>query len=102
MAETGQTQYSDVAASLGFSTEEGRRIVHDLVEAVPSGIRLDPATDWIATLTPFTIAVEGPAKMVWHLRSGRAGFRYYCRILTTEHENGIVTASYRTAPAPRV
>ena len=55
VVETGQAHYSDLATGLGCSTEDGRQLVHDLAEAVPSGIRLNPGTDWIATLTPFSL-----------------------------------------------
>ena len=55
VVETGQAHYSDLATGLGCSMEEARRLLHDLSKAVPTGIRLIPKTDFIATFTPFSL-----------------------------------------------
>ena len=55
VVKTGQAHYSALATGLGCTTEEGRQLVYDLAEAVPSGIRLNPGTAWITPLTPFSL-----------------------------------------------
>ena len=70
LVEAGQaTHYSELATALGFPIEEGRQIVHDLAGAASASIRLNPDTDWIATVrpfslipTPFKISVDGEQK----------------------------------------
>ena len=70
LVETGQApHYSELAAALGCPIEEGRQIVHDLADAIPSPIRMNPDTDWIATVrpfslipTPYRISVDGEHK----------------------------------------
>ncbi len=56
LVETGQApHYSELAIALGCPIEEGRQIVHDLADATPSPIRMNPDTDWIATVRPFSL-----------------------------------------------
>ena len=55
VVETGQAHYSDLATGLGCSMEDARQLLHDLVEAVPTGIRRNPETDFSATFTPVSI-----------------------------------------------
>ena len=70
LIETGQApHYSELATALGCPIEEGRQIVHDLAGAASASIRLNPDTDWIATVrpfslipTPFKISVDGEQK----------------------------------------
>ena len=70
LVETGQApHYSELATALGCPIEEGRQIVHDLSGATGGAIRLNPDTDWIATVrpfslipTPFKISVDGEQK----------------------------------------
>ena len=70
LVETGQSpHYSELAIALGCPIEEGRQIVHDLADASPSPIRMNPHTAWIATVrpfslipTPYRISVDGEDK----------------------------------------
>ena len=70
LVEAGQaTHYSELATALGCPIEEGRQIVHDFAGAASASIRLNPDTDWIATVrpfslipTPFKISVDGEQK----------------------------------------
>ena len=70
LVDTGQApHYSELATALGCPIEEGRQIVHDLAGAASASIRLNPDTDWIATVrpfslipTPFKISVDGEQK----------------------------------------
>ena len=70
LVETGKApHYSGLARALGCSIEEGRQIVHDLAGGTGGAIRLNPDTDWIATVrpfslipTPFKISVDGEQK----------------------------------------
>ena len=70
LVDTGQApHYSELATALGCHIEEGRQIVHDLAGAASASIRLNPDTDWIATVrpfslipTPFKISVDGEQK----------------------------------------
>ena len=56
LVETGQApHYSELAIALRCPIEEGRQIVHDLADAAPSPIRMNPDTDWIATVRPFSL-----------------------------------------------
>ena len=56
LVETGQApHYSELATDLGCSTEDGRQIVHDLAGVDGAPIRLNPDTDWIATVPPFSL-----------------------------------------------
>lgn len=53
MVDTGQApHYTELAAALGYSVEEGRQTLHDLMS---SGIPcwLHPGTDYIASFAPF-------------------------------------------------
>lgn len=70
LVETGSAPpYTEVAAHLGCSMDDGRTIVHDLM-APEHGIGwIDPDTDRIASVSPFSnistqyrIAVEGQQK----------------------------------------
>ena len=70
LVDTGQApHYSELASALGCPIEEGRQIVHDLAGGTGGAIRLNPDTDWIATVrpfslipTPFKISVDGEQK----------------------------------------
>jgi hypothetical protein len=53
MVETGQApHYTELAADLGISPEEGRKALHDLFSAVIPGW-LFPNTDYITSFAPF-------------------------------------------------
>ena len=70
LVDTGQApHYSELVTALGCHIEEGRQIVHDLAGGTGGAIRLNPDTDWIATVrpfslipTPFKISVDGEQK----------------------------------------
>ena len=53
MVQTGQApHYTELAAELGVSVEEGRVILHDLIDTgIPAW--LHPGTDYIASFPPF-------------------------------------------------
>ncbi len=54
MVESGQApHYTEIAAELGVSVEEGRKAQHDLFSAGISGW-LFPDTDYIASFAPFS------------------------------------------------
>jgi hypothetical protein len=69
MVETGQAPfYTELAAALGLSVEEGRKILHDLFSSGIPGW-LYPRTDLIVSFAPFNnlptqyrIAVDGQQK----------------------------------------
>jgi hypothetical protein len=54
LVETGQApHYTEVARALGSTTVEGRRVLHDVIDAfVPSW--LFPETDYVASFPPFS------------------------------------------------
>jgi len=69
MVETGQAPfYTDIAAELGVSVEEGRKALHDLFGAgIPGWVF--PNTNYIASFAPFSnlptqyrITIEGQRK----------------------------------------
>jgi hypothetical protein len=53
LVETGQAPfYTELAASLGVSVEEGRKAVHDLIATgIPGWVH--PDTDYIVSIAPF-------------------------------------------------
>jgi len=69
MVKTGQApHYTEIAAELGVSTEEGRKAVHDLFTPGFAGW-LFPKTDYITSFPPFNnlptqyrITIEGEQK----------------------------------------
>ena len=69
MVETGAApHYTDLAAEMGCSVEEGRGVIHDLMATGYPGW-LHPDTDWIASFPPFSniptqyrITVDGEQK----------------------------------------
>ena len=69
MVETGQApHYTEIAAELGVSVEEGRKALHDLFKAGVPGW-LFPETDFITSFAPFNnlptqyrITVDGQQK----------------------------------------
>lgn len=69
MVETGQApHYTEIAAELGVSVEEGRRTLHDLFSAGMAAW-LAPNTDYIASFSPFSnlptqyrITIDGQQK----------------------------------------
>ena len=69
MVETGQAPfYTELAAGLGLSTEEGRKILHDLFSSGIPGW-LYPRTDLIVSFAPFNnlptqyrISIDGQQK----------------------------------------
>ena len=69
MVETGQApHYTELAADLGVSPEEGRKALHDLFSAGIPGW-LFPNTDYITSFAPFNhlptqyrITIEGQQK----------------------------------------
>ena len=70
MMETGHApHYTEIAAELGGSMEEGRKALHDLMSAGIPGTWLFPDTDYIAGFAPFSnlptqyrITVDGEQK----------------------------------------
>ena len=55
MIKTGQApHYTEVAADLGISFEEGRKAFHALVSLGIPGIWLFPDTDYISSFAPFS------------------------------------------------
>ena len=69
MVETGQApHYTEIAAEMGVSVEEGRKTLHDLFSAGVPGW-LFPNTDLIASFAPFNnlptqyrITIDGQQK----------------------------------------
>ena len=69
MAETGQApHYTEIAADLGVSPEEGRKTMHKLFQSGVYGW-LYPSTDLISSLAPFNnqptqfrVTVDGEQK----------------------------------------
>lgn len=69
MVETGQAPfYTEIAAELGLSVQEGRKVLHDLFAAGIPGW-LFPNTDYITSFAPFNhlptqyrITVDGQQK----------------------------------------
>jgi hypothetical protein len=69
MVETGQAPfYTELAAALGLSVEEGRKILHDLFSSEIPGW-LFPRTDLIVSFAPFNnlptqyrITIDGQQK----------------------------------------
>ena len=54
MVKTGQAPfYTEIAAELGVSVEEGRKVLRDLFGAAIA-VRLFPNTDYIASYPPFS------------------------------------------------
>jgi hypothetical protein len=70
MIKTGHApHYTEIAAELGVSVEEGRKALHDLVSLGIPGIWLSSDTDYIGSFAPFSnlptqyrIAVDGEQK----------------------------------------
>ena len=69
MVETGQAPfYTEIAAELGLTVEEGRKALHDLFNARIPGW-LFPGTDYITSFAPFNhlptqyrITIDGQQK----------------------------------------
>ena len=69
MVETGQAPYyTEIATDLGVSMEEGRKALHDLIDARVPGW-LYPNTDLIVSMAPFNnlpnqyrITIDGQQK----------------------------------------
>jgi len=69
LMDTGQAPfYTEIAAELGVSVEEGRKALHDLFRVIPAAWVL-PDTDVIASFAPFNnlpnqyrITIEGQQK----------------------------------------
>ncbi len=69
MVETGQASfYTEIAAELGVSVEEGRKVLHDLFSEMIPGW-LFPKTDVITSFAPFNnlptqyrITIDGQQK----------------------------------------
>src|SRR5438309_8494191 len=52
LVETGRApHYAELARALGLSTDEGRLVLHDVMQAYPIGW-LHPETDYIASFPP--------------------------------------------------
>jgi hypothetical protein len=70
MVETGQApHYTEIAAELGVPVEEGRKALHDLIDAKIPAMWLYPETDYICSFAPFNnlptqyrISVDGVQK----------------------------------------
>ena len=45
--------FTELASDLGLSPEEGRAVVHDLMEFIPGWMH--PGTDYIASFPPFNV-----------------------------------------------
>ena len=55
MMKTGQApHYTEIAAELGVSIEEGRKALHDLISVGIPGTWLFPDTDYIDSFAPFS------------------------------------------------
>lgn len=55
LVETGQApHYTELAAALGVPVEEGRKALHELIDAKIPGCWLAPDTDYIASFAPFS------------------------------------------------
>ena len=69
MVETGQAPfYTEIAAELGISVEEGRKALHELFSEMIPGL-LFPKTDFITSFAPFNnlptqyrITIDGQQK----------------------------------------
>ncbi len=74
--QTGRApHYTELASELGISSDEGRRVLHDLIDLGLPGIWLHPETDLIASFAPFNdlptqyrISVDGEQK--WFAQCG--------------------------------
>jgi hypothetical protein len=70
MVETGQApHYTEIAAEVGVPVEEGRKALHDLIDAKIPAMWLYPETDYICSFAPFynlptqyRISVDGVQK----------------------------------------
>lgn len=70
MMKTGVApHYTEIAAKLNLSVQEGRKALHDLVKVGIPGIWLFPDTDYISSFAPFSslptqyrISVDGEQK----------------------------------------
>jgi hypothetical protein len=70
MVETGQApHYTEIAAEAGVPVEEGRKALHDLIDAKIPAMWLYPETDYICSFAPFNnlptqyrISVDGVQK----------------------------------------
>ena len=73
MVETGQApHYGELAAELGLPIEQGREVLHELMETVTergTPAWMHPDTDWVASFCPFSniptqyrITVDGQQK----------------------------------------
>jgi len=70
LVATGQAPfYTEIAAELGVPAEEGRRALHDLIDARVPAMWLYPETDLICSFAPFNnlptqyrISVDGVQK----------------------------------------
>ncbi len=70
MIDTGRApHYTEIAAKLGLTVQEGRKALHDLVALGIPGIWLFPDTDYIGSFAPFSnlptqyrISVDGEQK----------------------------------------
>ncbi len=70
LIETGAApHYTDIAATLGLSVQEGRKAVHGLMAAGIPGMWLFPDTDYISSFAPFSslptqyrISIDGERK----------------------------------------
>ncbi|MEJ2672095.1 MAG: hypothetical protein P8168_07825 [Deltaproteobacteria bacterium] len=55
LVQTGQApHYTEIAAELGVSVEEGRSALHNLMSAGIPGMWLFPDTDYISSFAPFS------------------------------------------------
>jgi hypothetical protein len=70
LVATGQApHYTEIAAELGVTVEEGKRALHDLMGSGVLGMWLFPDTDYISSFAPFSnlptqyrISVDGEQK----------------------------------------
>jgi len=70
LVQTGQApHYTEIAEALGVPVEEGRRALHELMDAQIPGCWLFPETDYIASFAPFSnlptqyrVSVDGHQK----------------------------------------
>ncbi len=70
MIKTGQApHYTEIAAKLGVSVEDGRKALHNLISMKIPGTWLFPDTDYIGSFAPFSnlptqyrITIDGEQK----------------------------------------
>src|SRR5438105_923019 len=76
LVETGRApHYAELARALGLPTDEGRLILHDVMQAYPIGW-LHPETDYIASFPPLAGVPGARRRGLHHARRARRLLRY--------------------------